>query len=220
MIRKYLAVAIAAIFGTNEMAVTRDTRKRIHHGRMRFRDAANLVPDNSSFPFRMPAGFQGDSARHHPISVEPCLIDAAAPPLVYGQPVLAGAANVGVRPFAAGDQSDVTLVDPWGFTLRPFPSQQTTGGMTSTIGAAVPPATGVIDVARSGYVMSFLPAGGGTLINKGDPVFVWCTASAGAHVQGSIEQAASIGNTTKLGARYTFNGPGDPYGNIEVCVNV
>lgn len=207
MMKKLLAQLIGAIFAKP------DRRPRTPYGRMRFRDS-NLT----SIPFRMNAGIAGDPSRFHPINVEPNLTDAVAPPLAYGIPVLQGAAGVGVRPYAAADQSDGVTSDPWGFTVRPFPGQQVTGGMTATFGSGVPPATGVIDVLRMGYIMASLPAG--QVPNKGDPVFVWAVASVGIHVQGGIESVFSAGNTTKFGPRYTFGGSPDAAGNVEVCVNV
>jgi hypothetical protein len=208
MKKTILAAMIGALFGK------RDNRPRTPRGRMRFRDN-----NQTSIPFRMNAGIAGDPSRFHPLNVEANLIDAVSPPLFYGQPVLQGAANVGVRPYGVADQSDVTASDPWGFTVRPFPAQQNAGGMTSNFGSGTPPVAGVIDVLRMGYIMAVLPAGDAAPA-KGDPVFVWCAATAGAHVQGQITSAASAGNTTKLGPRYQFGGPPDAAGNVEICVNV
>lgn len=208
MMLKKLAAAIAALFATP------DRRPRTPLGRRRFCDVA----DPSVFLGRMPAGIAGDVSRYHPVSTEPCLIDAAKPPLSYGIPVLNGAANIGVRPYGVADQSDATDSDPWGFTVRPFPAQQQSGGMTTTFGSGTPPTTGVIDVVRAGYIMGVLPAG--QTPAKGDRVYVWCTASAAGHTQGGIENVFSAGNTTRLAARYTFNGPPDASGNVEVSCNV
>lgn len=209
MMKKLLALAIGAVFARHA-----EKPRGTFVGRRRFVDADPMV-----FTGRMPAGIAGDVSRYHPVSVEPCLIDPAHPPLAFGIPVLNSAASAGVRPFGVADQSDAVDVVPWGFSVRPFPTQQATGGMTSTFGGGTPPATGEIDVLRSGYIMSAIPVGQAP--NKGDPVYVWCAASAGLHVQGGVEAVFSAGNTAKLvTGRFTFNGPPDASGNVEICANV
>lgn len=171
-----------------------------------------------AFGFRMPAGFPGDVNRGHPASIEPCLIDASAPPTAYGQPVLPDSTTNGVRPFAAGDTAVTTM---WGVTVRPFPVQASTGTAYggAAFGTATPPTSGAIDIMRSGYIMAKLPAGSAAT-TKGAAVFVWCAASTGNHVQGGFESSSSGGNTAALDtARYQFNGPADANGNVEICVN-
>lgn len=177
-----------------------------------------MKTNDVAFTFRMGAGFQGDVNRTHPASIEPALIAASSPPTAYGQPVLVDATTQGVRPFAAGDQSD-TVAAGYGLTVRPYPSQQSSGSNfgEANIGAAVPPATGVIDVLRAGYIMVNLPFGGSP--KKGDPVYVWSKASTGGHILGTCEAAASATNTTRL-LNATFNGTPDANGNVEVAFNI
>jgi len=172
-----------------------------------------------AYTYRMPAGFAGDVNRTHPAAVEPALTCVATPPTKYGQIVVVDTATNSVRPLAAGDQSDATLLTPWGVTVRPFPTQQTAGGMTSTIGAATPPVTGGIDVLRSGYIMGQLNANVAAA-TKGGTVYVWCAATSGDHVQGGYETAFSAGNTVTLDARYKYNGPADSTGIVEISANV
>lgn len=178
--------------------------------RMKTRDVA--------FAFRMGAGFAGDINRTHPASVEPTLIDASAPPTAYGQPVLVDATTQGVRPFAAGDQSN-TVAAGYGITVRPYPTQQSSASNfgAASIGAAVPPVIGIMDVLRAGYIMVNLPAGGAPV--KGGAVYVWSVASSGSHVIGGIEAAYSAGNTTQL-LNATFNGSPDASGNVEIAFNI
>ena len=178
--------------------------------RMKTRDVA--------FAFRMGAGFPGDVNRSHPMSIEPALIDANAPITAFGQPCLVDATTQGVRPFAAGDQSN-TVAAGYGLTVRPYPYQQaaSTNYGAVAIGAGAPPLTGVVDVLRSGYIMAQLPAGGAPV--KGGAVYVWSAASTGAHVQGSVEAAYSAGNTTQL-VNATFNGSPDASGNVEIAFNI
>ncbi len=176
--------------------------------RMKARDVA--------FQFRMGAGFPGDVNRTHPATIEPALIDASAPPTLYGQPVLVDPTTQGVRPFAAGDTA---VTAAWGMTVRPYPIQQNAGTNfgAASFGTGTPPASGPIDVLRAGYIMAQLPSGESSL--KGGAVYVWCAASTGVHVQGGIESAASSGNTAAL-ADCQFNGPPDANGYVEISFNV
>lgn len=173
-----------------------------------------LMTHDVAFKFRMGAGFPGDVNRTHPASVEPALV-GSVPPTAYGIPVIPDAAN-GVRMFQAGDTA---VVMPWGIAVRPFPTQQASGGMTASLGSATPPTTGVIDVLRSGYVLVQLNDIA-ALPKKGDPVFVWCAVTSGIHIQGGIEVVASGGNTAALDiTQYYFNGPPDAAGVVEITVN-
>jgi hypothetical protein len=174
-------------------------------------DAAN----ETSIKFRMDAGFPGDINRAHPFSAPPCLIDVTLPPTAYGQPVIIDSDGNAVRRFDAADQN-ATATLCWGFTIRPYPTQQTSGGMSSSFGSATPPVTGVIDVLRWGYIIGRLNDVTASP-KKGDTVYVWCAATNGIHIQGGLEVVASGGNTVPL-ANAQFNGPGDAKGNVEVIV--
>lgn len=167
----------------------------------------------TSIKFRMNAGVPGDINRTHPFSVEPALI-GTVPPTAYGIPVVTDGAG-GVRMLQATDTA-VTAV--WGFTVRPFPSQQSSGGMTSSFGSATPPTSGVIDVLRQGYMIGVLNDVTQTPV-KGAAVFIWVAATSGVHTQGGIETAANGGNTCALDpARYAFNSGPDAQGNVEIIV--
>ncbi len=176
--------------------------------RMKTRDVA--------FKFRMGAGFSGDVNRTHPATIEPCLIDASAPPTFFGEPVLLDATTQGVRPFTTTDTSATTA---YGITVRPYPFQQSSGTNygAATIGNAGSPASGVTDVLRAGYIMGQVPAGASTV--KGGTVYVWCAATTTGHVQGGFEAASSSGNTATL-ADCTFNGVADANGNVEIAFNI
>lgn len=181
----------------------------IYVGRARTRDVA--------FTYRMGAGFVGDINRSHPFSAEPCLIDAAAPPLGYGLAVLADPTTNGVRQLAAGDAGGVYI---YGVTVRPFPTQQQSGGMSSAFGSVAPPVSGVIDTLKHGYIMVPIVNTGGAPAAKGGAVFVWAAASGGGHLQGGFETAATGGSTIAL-PNYvaTFNGPADASGIGELAFN-
>ena len=169
--------------------------------------------------YRMQAGFPGDPNRAHPFSIEPCLVDATNPPTQFGQAVVINRAANSVRAILAGD---VALTHIWGVTVRPYPFQQfsATNYGAAAFGQATPPSNGSIDVLRWGYIMGLLNTGA-LQPAKGDPVFIWCAATAGNHIQGGYETAASAGNTMALDPNsYEFNGPGDALGNIEIiCHN-
>lgn len=173
----------------------------------------------AAYLYRMGAGFPGDINRTHPVSVEPALIDVNSPPTAYGQPVLVDATTQGVRPFAAGDQSNTVASAPWGWTARAFPTQQAQTNQNYgavAFGSVAPPVSGQIDVMTSGYMMVQLPSGQTSV--KGGAVYVWCAASTGVHVLGGIESAASAGNTTQLSYAF-FNGSPDSSGNVEIRYN-
>lgn len=170
--------------------------------RARTRDAA--------FTYRMGAGFPGTVNRMHPASIIPRKINTTTPPLGYGYAVLNDGATSSVRQVAAGDTA-VTVLS--GVAVRPYPTQQTSGGMSSSIGTAAPPPSGVLDVLRAGFIsvrVNGTPQMGGA-------VFVWCAADSGAHIQGTFESAASAGNTMAI-ANARFNGVPDANGNVEIEV--
>jgi hypothetical protein len=169
---------------------------------------------DDAFKFRMTAGFVGSVNRMHPATIEPCLIDASAPPTAYGQPVVVDATTQGVRPLVAGDSA---LTAIYGITVRPFPFQQSTGGMSASFNTCVPPVTGVIDVLRSGYI---LVQSNVTGVKKGGTVFIWVAATSGAHVQDQFEIVTSAGNTITLDAKSSYNGTEDANKVIELAFNI
>jgi len=172
---------------------------------------------DAAFQFRMGAGFAGDVNRTHPAGIEPTKVDGTNPPNRFGDPVLIDGTSLGSRKFIAGDTA---VVMPWGFTVRPFPIQQRSGGDSAALGTTTPPTSGTMDVLRSGYILAQLNDVAATP-KKGDPVFVWCAATSGIHVQGGVEVVASGGNTAALDAnKFQFNGAPDSSGVVEISVNV
>lgn len=155
-----------------------------------------------AFTYRMGAGFSGDVNRTHPFDIEPCLIDVANPPAFYGQAVVIGANNA-VRAIL---DTDDALTSIYGVAVRPFPTQQQSGGMSSPFGVQVPPVSGVIDILRLGYVMVQMH---GTP-NKGDPLYVWSDPTAGGEVLGQFTTTTTGGSTIgPLTGSSSFNGPPD-----------
>lgn len=178
-------------------------------GRHRVTDAA--------FTFRMGAGFVGDVNRTHPATIEPALVDASAPPTLFGQAVLVDPTTQGVRPLVAGDQALTTI---YGITVRPYPFQQSTASLANAqanLGAAAPPASGAIDVLRSGYIMVSVV---GSPV-KGGAVYIWTAAASGSHVQGGFEATDPTSNGMRVDAPKTyFNGAPDSTGIVELGFNI
>lgn len=176
----------------------------IHRGRARTCDVA--------FNFRMPGGFAGTVNRTHPASIEPCLADPTSPPAFFGQAVKVVSASQGVAGIGAGDSA---LTDIYGVSVRPFPTQQMTGGPAAAFGNGVPSSIQPVDILKSGYIM--VPVVGTPV--KGGAVFVWAAASSGSHVAGGFEAAATGGSTIALPQNsYSFNGGPDANGICELIV--
>ena len=136
-VHKVMALAVAFLF--NAWAFSTAFLQAVIMGPRAFtRDVA--------FTFRMGAGFPGDVTRSRPFSVLPGMLNVAAPPAAYGNPVLVGADGISYRGISAADGS-ATPAAIAGVLARPFPTQQSTGGMASAIGAAAPPVEGFIPPA-------------------------------------------------------------------------
>jgi hypothetical protein len=162
----------------------------------------------------MGAGFPGDVNRTHPASILPGLINTTTPPLLYGNPVLIDTATNSIREVLSTDTA-VTTID--GVAVRPYPTQQTTGGMSASLGAAVPPVSGVIDYINDGYVMVKNNDFVAHPTTKGGAVYIWIAASTGVHVQGGFESVATGGSTIAI-TNAKYNGPGDAAGVTELRI--
>lgn len=135
-----------------------------------------------------------------------------------------GAVNVFVDTGAAATQGFPAAANTTGVSkiagvlVRPYPTQQTTGGMSSALGAATPPVTGVIDVLRNGFIMVRANNFAAAPPVKGGAVYVWVAASAGTQVQGGFSTVAGgVGETAAI-ANARFNGPPDANGICEIEV--
>ena len=168
-----------------------------------------------AYGYRMPAGFPGDINRMHPASVVPGMPNVTTPPRLIGDPVKVDTATNSYRGFAAGDQHDSNLTSLHGVTVRSYPTQQSTGGMASAFGTAVPQAGVPLDFLVSGFIMVKIPAG--QTVTKNGAVFVWCSASTGAHVLGGFEGALDAGDTVAI-SNARFTGPADADGIVEIEV--
>lgn len=169
---------------------------------------------DAAIKYRMDAGFPGDVNRTHPASIFPAQQDSTTPVRRYGDGAMLGANNC-LRGFNAGDTAITKLQ---GILVRPYPTQQTSGGMTSTIGTATPPGANTVqDFIEDGYVMVKIDnlAAGNPV--KGGAVFVWCAVTAGNDIQGGFRAVTSAGNTASI-ANAFFTGPADANGNAEIRI--
>lgn len=160
----------------------------------------------TAITFQLPSGAPGTVTRLHPDSIWPSLIDGSAPPLYYGQGVVIDATTEGVRPLAAGDTG---LTDVYGITVRPYPLQQTSGGMSASNNSATPPAFGIIDVLTIGGILIQFNNSGSAPV-KGAQPYIWIAATSGAHTQ-ALWETASSGSTIVIGTppRTTYQGGWD-----------
>ncbi|HVI10213.1 MAG TPA: hypothetical protein VND65_18125 [Candidatus Binatia bacterium] len=179
-------------------------------GRRRTHDAV--------FQYRMGAGMQGAVNRSHPVTIEPCMIDTSSSgslePQFYGSAVVAdGASPNGVRVPISSDAAAAI----YGFAVRPFPLQPTTGGLTTSFGTVVPPPTQPLDVMRSGYMIVKLqgvaPAFKGSLVQV-------CIVAGTGYLVGGVSVDTVSGTFVQLDQKSSFNGPADPNGLVELAFNI
>lgn len=195
MQKNYLKGGLSALAAAAIMAVATDVRART---------------TDVSFQYRAPAGFPGDINRAHPFSVEPVMQNVTNPVLLYGNAMIIDTStNSGRQPLAG----DTALTRIYGVAAREYPVQQTTGGMSATLGVAAPPTNQALSCMREGYVMVRC---NGTPTKDG-AVFLWIAASTGNHVQGTFEAAATGGSTIAI-SNAKFNGPGDTAGVVELIL--
>lgn len=183
---------------------------------LRALDHGRKLTGDVAFNLRMGAGSPGDITRPG-ATIEACLAAAVTPPDAFGQAVLAdGLADNAIRKVQAGDSA---LTAIYGITVRPNPfGQPTTTAYSGAIGfgQGAPAPFQPIDVMRRGYVLSYI---NGVPV-KGGAVFVWVAATAGAHLQGGFEVAATGGSTIALDSKSTFQGGVDALGFGEICFNL
>lgn len=177
--------------------------------------AGTRVPTNDvAFQFRMGAGFPGDINRTHPFSSEPALMNTTTPIRLYGDPALIDSSTNSYRGFTTTDTA-VTKLD--GILVRPYPTQQTSGGMSAALGAATPPTSGVIDILTDGYIMAKCNNFAVNPPSKGGAVFVRTAATAGNLVQGGLHAADDGANAIQV-TNAMWNGPADANGVAELRV--
>lgn len=176
------------------------------------------MPD-AVFTYRMPAGVPGEVSRafSYGCTIEPQIQNPSTPVTAYGQAVVVDAD--GVRPVAAGDSSAPAYL---GLSVRPFPAPDYSsvqpaydGSSNVGFGPGTPPAKGVVDVLRRGYMTVKVNSGSPV---KGGLVYVYYGTSTGVHVQAGIEAAAGA-NLWELPGAF-FTGAKDANGNCEIEFNI
>lgn len=170
---------------------------------------------DAAFTYRMGAGFPGDPNRTHPVSILPGIMSTAAPVRLYGDPCVIDTATNTYRALGAAD-TGITKID--GILVRPYPTQQTSGGMAASIGTAVPPVgPAQIEVVSEGFIIAKCNNFATQQPTKGGAVYVWVTANSGAHVQGGFESINNGANTILL-SNAKWNGPTDSAGITEIQI--
>lgn len=163
---------------------------------------------SNAFLYRMPSGIPGAITRASQSTTEPVLLDPAQPFAGYG--LFGKIANGKFVPIGTGDTGAIQ----YGLLVRPYP---TTGGSASDpLGKATPPAKGIADALRRGYMTVKLNAGSAV---KDGVVFVRVAGAAAGKPIGGIEAAADSTNTISI-SNATFMGPADASGNVEIAYNI
>ena len=192
MKRSLIALAVLAALGCSVRATTHD----------------------AAFGFRMGAGFPGDVNRSGMFSVLPSLQDTTNPVRLYGDGVIINTAANSVRGFLATDTA-VTRID--GILVRPYPAQQSSGGMSSAIGAATPPVgPAIVDVLRAGFGLVKCNNFAVNTCTKGGAVYIHIAATSGNLIQGGFCAASSANTITVANARWAS--PPDSSGIAEIEV--
>lgn len=161
-----------------------------------------------AFAFRMPAGIPGTITRPDQASVEPNVIDSAAPPTSYGVPVKVVGGKI--QRYAGGE----TAASLYGINVRPFP---TTGSGTDGLGVSTPPTAGIGDVLKRGYVSVQLR--GAAAAAKNGAVYVRVGGATAQQPIGGFEAAADGSNTVQVANAY-FTGAADANGITELAYNL
>lgn len=169
---------------------------------------------DAAFIYRMGAGFPGEVNRTHPASIVPGLQDPTTPVRLYGDPVLFDSTNNTIRGYTAADAAVAKIK---GVLVRPFPTQQTSNGMSSSIGAAAPGgARTVQDYIEDGFVLVKCNNAAAGQPSKGSGVYVWFGASAGNDVQGGFTGRANASAILITNAEWTGPVDADGIGEIRV----
>lgn len=158
---------------------------------------------------RMNVAVPGAVSRSYPgqvISQE--VINSTTPPTAYGQPVKLVSGQV--QPLGSGDAASLI----YGITVRPYPTQDATGA-SSAYGSGTPPTSGMIDIMKMGFIGATMATGTAA---RGAQVNVRTTASGSHHI-GDIEDD-SVGSGTVTPTNWTFTGPADAAGNVEISIGL
>lgn len=158
---------------------------------------------------RMPTGFAGSITRANSKTVQQEANDGTTPPTTFGGVVKLVSGLL--QPIASGDDN----TKPYGFLVRPYPTQTT----TNALGAATPDVNNKIsDVMRRGYMAVTLKLGTAA---KGGQVYVVTTAGGSVVVGDIVTSSSPAGGGTGVtvpGAY--FEGPAGADGVVEIGYNI
>lgn len=157
---------------------------------------------------RVPAGFAGSVSRSDSLTIEQELIDSNTPPTAYGQAVKIVSGKL--QPLGSGDAGTVCS----GWLVRPYPAQSSSNGL----GVATPPASGIADRLRRGFIT--VPLKLGTAAKDGQ-VFVVTTAGGTVAVGDVVTSASPAGGGTGVAITNAFfTGPADANGIVEIAYKI
>lgn len=158
---------------------------------------------------RVPAGFVGLVTRFDSITVQPEVVDSAAPPTAFGRFVKLVSGKV--QPLASGDAGSVV----YGVLVNPYPHQSTTNGLGT---AATPPTSGLLSIMKRGYIAVKLVVGTAA---KNGAVYVVTTAGGSVAVEDIVTSASPAGGGTAVAVTgAVFMGPADANGIVEIAYNI
>ena len=168
----------------------------------------------TAFTFRMPAGIEGEVNRIASATIEAQVVTplgTTGAPAKYGTPMVVDNTGGNVGNMRALNTSDTAV---YGFLVRPFP----TVSSQDIVGVSTPPASGLIDILKRGYMSVRLQ--GPTAAVKGGTVYLWQGATDTSHlVVGGVEAATGTSVIT-MGASTYFMGPADSNGITEIGFNI
>jgi hypothetical protein len=168
-----------------------------------------------AYAYRMPAGIPGEVTRFSVgTTIEAQLQMVGNPVPAYGLPVAIDPASGGMRPLTVGDVAAAV----YGVLVRPYPLQPQSAinyGQVAVGAPGVPPASGIIDILKRGYVNVLLTGVGKPAAAKGAPARVWVAAPASGEVTGGFTTDTSASGVAIPGAYFT--GAADAAGNTEIA---
>lgn len=165
----------------------------------------------TAITLRAPTGFAGGISRTDSLTVQQEIVDTGTPPTLYGGVVKLVSGKL--QPLASGD-TVATVIATGGILVRPFPVQS----VTNTFGNATPPASGLADVLKRGYIC--VPLKIGTAAKMGQ-VYVVKTAGGSVVVGDYVTSTSPAGGgTAEAVTGAFFMGPADAGGIVEIAYRI
>jgi len=114
----------------------------------------------------------------------------------------------------------------YGWLVRPFPLQEfsSPSSTLNTTLSATPPTSGIANIMTEGYIGVYVQSGASSVV-EGGSVYVYYSATSGAHIIGGVEGTSSgsnfaITNTTNSRKTCYFTGPCDSNGFTVVAFGI